>query len=225
MRLFFYLIPLIVSFSTTAQIDRKQSPLKAAESYPDILTLDVLYGNVFYQKTSNRNFNSFQHSKIGQPLQTIGLSITYSMSEDLVSHKYSTHVSYSQIIPQQLSINDSLLGRINGGIFSFNIFGYDFTSKSKVSSVILGGGFNAGRLRVSADDYRSLKNPYFAPAVFFNPRFLIKRLAISFRAEYQFDVSKKRWKSMVFSQKGSSFELENLNQSGLILHLSLGWRF
>lgn len=222
----------LLSFGSVAQMDRERGYSSANISYTSdttllhhIVTLDVLYGTILYQKSPSNQFNSFRYSKLGNPLQTIGLSLTGTIDADEVAHYYSTHLSYSQIIPQQFSINDSLSGKINGGFFSYNIIAYDFTPRSIFSSVLLGGGFNTGRLRVSADGYRSLRNPYFAPALFFNPRFFIKNIAISLRTEYQFDVSQKKWKPVRLSQKQERFDLENLNQSGLILNLCIGWKF
>lgn len=225
MKALFFTILSIFSFVSNAQKDKKNNPPKVIIPNGEIVTLDVLYGTILYQKSLSNNLNSFRYSKIGNPLQTIGLSLTYTVDATSTTHYYSTHFSYSQIIPQYFSINDSLPGKINGGIFSVNLLGYDLTAKSKFSSILIGGGFNTGRLRVSADDYRSLRNPYFAPALFLNPRFLIKRLAISIRAEYQFDVSQKRWKPVHFSRKGERFSLDNLSQSGLILNVCLGWKF
>lgn len=225
MKTLFYIILSIFCFASNAQTNKKQYTPKVIIPSGEIVTLDALYGTILYQKSFTNNLNSFRYSKLGNPLQTVGLSLTYTVDATSIAHYYSTHFSYSQIISQQFSINDSLSGKINGGIFSVNLLSYDLTPKSKFSSILLGGGFNTGRLRISTDGYRSMRNPYFAPALFFNSRFFIKHLAISIRTEYQFDVSQKRWKPVHFSRQGERFSLENLNQSGLVLNLCLGWKF
>ncbi len=122
-------------------------------------------------------------------------------------------------------MNDSISGRINGGFFGTSLYNYNFTKKSNRVVILVGFGFNAGRLRISSDDYRAMKNPYFAPTINFTPRFRIKRFLISLKTEYQFDVTNKKWKNVQISKKQTELDIPNLNQSGLLLNLSLSWIF
>lgn len=158
------------------------------------------------------------------PIQTIGLSFTVAYVRG-GKHNYGVHLSYAQIIPQTIQINDSLNGKMNGFNVSCNLIGIDITPKSSFSSIVLGAGFNAGRLRIASDAYRSQKNPFFAPALYFNPRFFIGHLAIGLRAEYQFDVTKTGWRSVNLSNKTTGFNPIDIRQTGLLTYLSVGWKF
>jgi hypothetical protein len=158
-----------------------------------------------------------------QPVQSVGLQIsTFEPSEG--QFRLGNMVSYSQIIPQEVMINDTLNGTINGFNFGMTMLQYNLTPKAKWSIIAVGFGFNTGRMRMKNKEYRSQKNPYWAPALFFNPQFLIKRFAIGLSASYQFDVSRRGWRTLNISNKELDFELNEFRQTGLMANVSIGWK-
>ncbi len=61
-------------------------------------SIDFFYGNILYQKSFGQQMNSFKYSKFGNPLQTVGISITYPdivLFNILIS---SSYMAYSQIV-------------------------------------------------------------------------------------------------------------------------------
>lgn len=185
-------------------------------------SLDLMYGIYTYNQNINNQTNSFKKFEFGKPIQAIGISFT---STFLLWRLHNTgfHLSYSQVVAQKIAINDTLNGKVNGFNFSCNIIGYDLTPKSHVVSLVVGGGFNTGRLRITSENLRSQKNPFFAPTLFFNPRFFVGPVVIALRFEYQFDVSKKGWRSVNVSKELDGFLLNNFSHTGLLTYFSVGW--
>lgn len=190
----------------------------------DLFSIDLLYGTLFCQENFNSQINTLHSFEALKPIQTIGASLTAAYVRG-GTHIYGFHISYVQIIPQKIAINDSFNGAINGFNLSCNLLSIDLTPKSQCSSIMIGYGFNTGRLRITSDSYRSQKNPFFAPALFFNPRFFLGHIAVGLRAEYQFDISKKGWRSVNISNKVNTFSPSSLKQSGLLTHFTIGWKF
>lgn len=194
--------------------------------YPtgDFGSMDLVYGTFFCKQNFNNQVNTFKQFKVARPIRTIGLSLTVAYFA-LGKHDYGMHLSYVQVIPQKMQVNDTMNGNINGFTFSCNISGIDITPESTYSSIIFGAGFNTGRLRITSNSYRAQKNPFFAPALYFNSRFFLGHITIGLRAEYQFDISKKGWRSVNISNKTTPFTLMGLRQSGLVTSFSVGWKF
>lgn len=190
----------------------------------DIGSIELLYGKYFYRQGLQNQINTFQYFRFSEPIQSIGLNFNVAYVRER-RHDFTIHFSYTQIIPQKIQLNDSITGYINGFNFSNNLYGIDLTPKSDFSSIVLGLGFNTGRLRIKTDEYRSLKNPFFAPSLFFNPRFFFGHFSMAIRTDYQLDISKTHWRNIKLSNKSSTLSAPNLKQTALLTYLSLGWRF
>lgn len=218
MRSYFILFSFILSISAFAQ--NKSDTINSRDG--DLASLEIIYGNHFYKSPVNNQFNSLKSFNLYQPVQSVGLSFTnvYIINRE---RKQTMHISYSQIIPQTVFINDTLKSKINGYVFSINLVSFDITKNSKSMSTPFGLGFNTGRLKLQSDSYKPQKNPFFAPAFFLNPRFLIGKVVLGVRFDYQFDISRKGWRSVINTKKDLSFPVKDFNQTGLIVNLSLGW--
>ncbi|XOV66506.1 MAG: hypothetical protein ACFHU9_12840 [Fluviicola sp.] len=183
----------------------------------------ITYGQDVYLSDFGNNFNSFGNYTSFQPIQSVGVMLNVYEPKER-QHVFGNMTSYSQIIPQDMQINDSLMGRINGFNLGLTIMEVNLTPKMKWSAIGLGFGFNTGRLRVKSDGYRSRKNPYWAPALFFNPHFIIKKFVVGLAASYQFDVTRRRWQPLRFSSKTADFELDEFRQTGFTAKLSVGFK-
>ena len=193
------------------------------EPVDDQVWIDVIYGSHIYNHNFRDQFNHFNGYEFWQPIQSVGFSMSafYFMNS---AFKNGFHYSYAQIIPQKIHLSDTLSARINGFNFSLSLASLNLTPRSKHTNISFGIGFNAGRLRMVSDGRRSQKNPYFAPALFFSPRFFLGRVVLGLRAEYQFDVSRKTWRSVNFSKEKPPFALDEFRQTGLIANFTVGWR-
>jgi hypothetical protein len=188
----------------------------------DMFTLDIIYGHLLLKNSFNSKFNSQTDFKFSNPIQTIGVSVSGAYTRTH-RHDYAAHYSYSQVIPQQILLNDTLNCKINGFVLSVNLFGIDLLPKSKIANCIVGFGFNTGRFRISNNEYISQKNPFFSPTVFFQPKILIGPIVLSVRADYGFDISKSSWRSVQFTNKNNGMNLNPLKQTGGIIYFSIGW--
>lgn len=188
----------------------------------DIFSLDIIYGHYLLKNNFNSKINSQNNFSFSNPIQTLGISFSgaYKRGE---RHDYAIHLSYSQVIPQQIIINDAIKSEINGFIFGLNMLGKDLLPRSKNANCIVGFGFNSGRLRVSSEGYKQQKNPFFSPTLSIQPKINIGPIALSIRYDYSFDISKSNWRSVNFTNKSNVLNLTPLKQTGGIIYLSMGW--
>ncbi len=126
-------------------------------------------------------------------------------------------------LPQTITVNDSLDGKISGFNFGMTLVGVNLLPFSRHFSLYLGWGFNTGRLLVRANGYRAQKNPFFAPLVSFKPTVYFGRLALGVNAVYQWDISKRGFRPVNISNRSANFLLPTQKQSGLMLQFTLGW--
>lgn len=193
-------------------------------TYGEYLAMEFTYGTHMYWNNFGDQFNTFENYTGGAPVQTVGITVS-SFFYNSNKKRIGFHYSYDQIIPQDVNINDTLNARINGFNYGMSLASFDLISSSKVCSLPIGIGFNTGRLRMVSENRRSQKNPYFAPAVFFTPRFFIGNFVIGLRASYHFDISRKTWRSVNVNSDQTPFALDEFRQTGLIANFCIGFKF
>lgn len=200
----------------------------------DIGSFNLCYGNLLLHRIENYPFNKLNSYEFGNAIEYVGLSmdVTYGdpftgdeLLDSKESHSGGFRISYYQILPSGFNlIPDSGHNMLRGGIFSYAA-GVDLTYQSKFSSVLLGFGFSTGRLVARLPDNSSKRNPFFAPAVFLDPKFFFGNLSITFSIGYQWDVSSKNWKNRSKSDVQSNIELPSIRLSGLSANVGIGWKF
>lgn len=188
----------------------------------DMFSIDIIYGNYLFRNNFDDQFNTIENLSLGSPVQTIGLSLSGAYTR-YKKHLYAVHYSYSQIIPQRIVINDSISSKINGFILSVNMLGIDLLPKSKIANCIVSFGFNTGRFRISGNEYIQQKNPFFSPTLSLQPKIRVGPIVFSIRGDYGFDISKKGWRSVNFTNKTNGINLNPFKQTGGILYFSIGW--
>lgn len=180
---------------------------------------DVYYG----YRVSNRNFynqlNTINSFKFGSPLQTVGVrwKIFFGTHHRIFKNG---HIGYSQILPQTIVIQDTLKGKITGGFFNF-AFGYYIKTKAVNLMVYL--GFNTGQLNIYKNDLIRQKNPTFSPKVGIQPWFRFKKFAITPIVEYEYDISKTKWKQTWFFKSENIVGIAPLRQSALTVQIGLNF--
>jgi hypothetical protein len=192
------------------------------ESEGDMFSIDLIYGQHLLKNNFNSEFNSFHNYAFVKPIQSIGVSLSGAYTRGN-RHDYAVHYSYSQIIPQRVVVNDSVSGSINGFILGLNMFGKDLLPKSKFANCIVSVGFNTGRFRLSGNEYKQQKNPFFSPTISVQPKIRIGPVVLSVRGDYSFDLSKKNWRSVNFTTKNVGLNMSHLKQTGGIIYFSIGF--
>lgn len=170
---------LLISFSIYAQSD----------STSVTRSLDLTYGYRFFNSSFYNQLNSTNHFDYKLPVQLVGVEI----SDNYFANKYVDyygHISYSQVIPQTIQLQNTSC-KINGFVFGVD-YGISVGTTKKFK-VLIGGGFNTGRLKLYKSKQIDLKNPFFSPKVCVQPKIAIKKLVLSLRAEYDFDISNTAW--------------------------------
>lgn len=187
-----------------------------------MFSVDVIYGHYLLKNSFNSNFNSQNDFSFSNPIQTLGVSLSGAYTREH-RHDYAIHFSYSQVIPQQILVNDSIKSKINGFVLGVNMFGIDLLPKSKIANCIVSLGFNTGRFRISGNEFKQQKNPFFSPTLSIQPKIRIGPIVLSVRGDYGFDISKSNWRSVNFTSKNIGINLNPLKQTGGIIYFSIGW--
>lgn len=182
-------------------------------------------GMNYYDLTELNNQLS---AKYGGGFSNRNVFVGFSVSESTsLNRKYNTdsHLDFLYMLPTTNQYTDSLKYKLGGFYIGFDI-GNDLFPKTKAFDLLLGLGFNAGRMKILrqdltvSEDFYKYKNPYFAPKLTLEARVIIaKRLSLSVRGELQYDVTNSKWK-----RKQASLELlKGSKATGYNLHATLGW--
>jgi hypothetical protein len=192
------------------------------KSNRSIGSYELLYGTRLYTNSFYDQLNTFDNYSYGIPIQLVGIGYSGGF-EVSRAYNFFGHWSYSQVVPQNIIINDSLSANVNGFLFSFSVFGWNLIPKSKIFNIHFNGGFNTGRLRLSKNEFLKQKNPFFSPKLTIQPKLAIGKVVLSIRADYEIDISSNSWRRTA-SAKGDKIPINTFNQSGATLFLSLGYR-
>ncbi|HEV7230720.1 MAG TPA: hypothetical protein VGO45_05295, partial [Bacteroidia bacterium] len=194
-------------------------PLNSALNY-EFPSFDLLFGqklllsNHFYGQ-----FNTLGSSSFNRPLQFVGVDFVAYFSES--PNAGTNHVSYCQIIPQEIIVQNKIKVNVTGFITSFEM-GKVIVGGLKHFELSLTGGANTGRLRLYGNDSLREKNPFFSPVVSIKPRIKLGKLVLSLRLDYEYDISGENWRRIYFA-KLPQVNLNTLNQTGFSWLLGLGY--
>lgn len=184
----------------------------------------VLYGSKFMSQKFNSQFNSTGHFKFNGPVGMAGICLTgwhYNGLGNSLSHELDLY--YAQVLPADISLNDTISGKTSGFQVGTTLYGYNLVSnKNKKNRVNFSLGFNTGRLKLSNSKSFKATNPFFSPKLVVKPGFGIGQFYLSFILEYEYDVSKSLWKA----GKNPSLtqpEISKLRQSGFSAFINIGF--
>lgn len=208
------LLLLVLSGTAYAQDSTRSQSLPSS--------LDVLYGQRILNKPSlDGELNNWENVELGQPISSFGIGTTgYYIVNG--RHRYLGVLSFSHVIPQKVAIHDSISGRISGFDFNMSLFGYDLFNSVRWFDLIVGCGIATGRFRFFGDSRLEQVNAYFSPYASVAPRFNIGRLSFKFRASYEFDITRSRWRKVWFSTSPKT-DLGPMKSTGLSTSFSVGW--
>lgn len=182
----------------------------------------ILYGSKFLQSPYfNEQLNSFSNVKLNGPITFVGLCASEQFHFN-PRNTIQNHVYYSQVLPQQIIINDSLKANLSGCQIGFGIIGMQIFKGLKNANVSITLGFNTGRLKFSGNENVMLKNGFFSPKVTLKPFFRISRFFIGAILDYEYDVSNQSWK-ILSNASSEQLQLQKLSHSGLTVQLNAGF--
>jgi len=186
-------------------------------------SFDILYGAKLFNNNFYNQFNTINNYSYNSPVQMIGIGYSGGFAFTRSSWlDFDGHLSYAQIVPHQLTINDSIKCNINGFVFSASLFGWDFFPKSKYFHLLFSGGFNTGRLRLGGNEWVRQKNPFFSPKLSLQPKIVIGKIILSVRADYEWDISSKNWRRTVFATK-DKINLDSFKMDGTTVFFCFGF--
>jgi hypothetical protein len=192
------------------------------ENFPT--SVEVTFGQkIFQNEVLNGSFKDFKDYATGQPLNYVGVGMTLIYWVNRKRYHPGT-IGFSHAVPQEIALSDTLTGRVSGFNFRFAIFGYDFFRRKRWVDLIFFPGFKTGRIRLFGDSRLEQVNAYFATCVTIAPRFNLGKISIQFRAEYELDITRSRWRKVWFSTS-PKVDLGPMKSTGLSTSMSIGWAF
>lgn len=194
-------------------------------------TIALTYGAHLYENSLLEQVNTIDSFQIGRPVQYIGLSCN---GHFIISRKgnFTGHFIVGKYLPQQISLNDSTNAKLSGSTFGF-ASGFDCFKKAENIDFILSGGLNFGRMKLTQATNAvtgekvdlSVKNMFISPKASAMLILYIKKISLSFNAEYDYDISASGWKRKLLGGQESSLSVPGYNQSGLGFSVALGLAF
>ncbi len=198
-----------------------QSEPRLKTSFDLIMMTKALNNNDF-----STDLKEISSMKISQPLNYVGISSTSYFAINTFTrafYGFIGYVEYLHVIPQRITIQDSIEGKINGFNVGITLAGIDLIKKERFD-LITSVGFNTGRVWINGADDIKQKNPYFAPMVVVVPRVCIGRISLQLRCAYDFDITIKNWKRKGFSD-AALLELDKFSYRGLNMSVGVGYTF
>ncbi|MFT6981818.1 MAG: hypothetical protein ACJAUD_000584 [Crocinitomicaceae bacterium] len=224
---YFVILLLILSFQSLSQSTEKVADTTTKSTSQKHTSFDIQYGQRILQKSYlNGQLNSFGNFNFSDPISFIGISVTGAFAVGRRSSYGNTHysgqMSYSLVIPREITINDTINGKLTGYNFGCSIWGFDVFPNVGAFDLMLDVGFNAGRLRIYGDTLIKQKNPYFAPAVSLTTRVSFGKFALHIRGSYDYDITKKNWRRTFFSRT-EKVTISETKLSGIMIFAGIGY--
>ena len=150
-------------------------------------------------------------------------SMTISSGRSSSYSDATSDTEYSFNYFQPLSQNNRLQTIKYTGYYVGFSKGFDLISKKKWVDLILKFGFNWGRktLRIEEENTPEIKyrNVFFAPKARGELRFNMKPIALSFKTDYQLDITNPRWKH----KKGANLSIDSTKFHGFFFYACIGY--
>jgi hypothetical protein len=188
-----------------------------------INSVDIYYGSKLYTQSFYNQLNSTKDAKFNAPVQTVGIGMSSGAISVRAGHSFFTHAIYNQVIPQSIYLQNNLKGTLTGFVFSA-AYGKAIITIAEKFATYLYIGFNTGRLRIYDNELIRQKNPFFSPKIGLQPKIRFGKMALSFIAEYEYDVSKQGWRRTLFSTTNKT-TINNFRQSGFTGQVGIGYVF
>ena len=177
-----------------------------------------------YRLTQNDFYgelNSLSSFKFGRPMLLVGVTISDHFARNAGSA--FRKVSFNQILPQSITINDTINTELRGFIFGAGA-GSNLFRKSKKLHVYLGLGVNVGRIKLYQKDVINKTIPIITPKIILKPTFFFGRFYLDLNIEYDYDFINSKWKNHE-NNPSNNFTLKKLNYTSLTAAVGIGYFF
>ena len=210
-------------FSQAKKIKIKKEKEKAVKPvYYNQLTLDLYYGNRVFDKSYYNQLNSLDHIDQSRPPIIVGCGFS-GYNHYFKSRVMVFQANYYKLIPSRIMIEDTLNTKFSGYAFGYGL-GPSLSTRKRNVNLNLYFGFNSGRTTLSKNDVITQKNQFFSPKITVQAKFIIKRIALSFIVEGEYDVTNPIWRQTTFERKAPHL-LQPFHQTCYTGIVSLGYRF
>lgn len=188
---------------------------------------DSLTGNVFQytsfvfeQKLFTSDFhdqlNQFNNYDFKKPCQFITIQ-TFGNLAIGRSYFYPGYLSFSWIIPRDITVNDSVPFRIRGFNTKLSLIGLHLVKK-KITGIFITAGGTFGRMKLKGDNNVLMKNTMTGPFAALVFRFTVSKINFLLSATYEHDLTTGSW-----FQKNVNIPVSPLKQSGLLFSLGVNF--
>ncbi|MES2762264.1 MAG: hypothetical protein V4677_08655 [Bacteroidota bacterium] len=222
------LIFILFSFTLFSQATKikvkkeKEKPKVSKLDGPSIHgTLDFYYGSRIFTKNYYKQLNTTSDISPRKPPAIVGIGYSGYLFNVGSGSTFLMQMNYYKILPNKISIEDSLSTKLSGFVYGFGI-GKGFYTQNRKLSVTAYLGFNTGRTTLSKNEFITQKNQFFSPKITIQPKAIIKGFVISLIAEAEYDVSNPAWKQTFFERKEPHLLLP-FHQTCFTGVLSIGW--
>lgn len=186
-------------------------------------SFDFIYGQKYLShKTFDGALNYLDKINFGKPLTYVGIGTTAYVIVTRGLFNHPSNIYYTQVVPQDVKLNDSITAKITGFNFGFTIHGFDAFPHKRNFDLLFNMGVNTGRLRLYGNSLAKQKNPYFSPKISMSPRVIIGRISLLAIITYELDISRKNWRKMTFSDS-PKINLPQTSSTGLTILASIGY--
>lgn len=192
-----------------------------SELFPIDPAIEVTTGYRLIQNDFYGQLNSLSSFNTGRPMLLVGIAISDHF--DLGAGSAFRKISFNQILPQNIIINDTVNTEIRG--FTFGIgAGKKLFRKSKKFHLYLGLGANAGRIKLYKKNYINKLIPIITPKLILKPTFFFSRFYIDLNIEYDYDFINSNWKN-IGENKYNNISLRKINYTSLTTTIGIGCFF
>lgn len=177
-----------------------------------------------YRMTQNDFYgqlNSLSNFSTSRPMFLVGITISDHFARNAGSA--FRKVTFNQIMPQSISVNDTINTKIRGFICGAGA-GSNLFRKSKKFHLYLGLGVNVGRIKLYKKDYINKLIPIITPKLIMKPTFFFNRFYVDLNIEYDYDFINSKWKNIGDNQY-NSISINKINYTSLTTTFGIGCFF
>ena len=183
-----------------------------------VTSLDIQYGYKTLTQRNSFSLSNFHNFNYAQPLQQISIGQT-GYGEENEELRYYQYISL--FLPQNASL-DTLHCKVMGLNYGL-AFGRDLFEQRKNVDLLVCFGYNVGYIKTYQNQLLNQYNFFFSPKVVLSPRVCIRKLVLSLRAEYEYDITDPHWKKSFFAGSTKA-KMPVVWATGLTTLFSVGYK-
>ncbi len=218
--IFLFLLITSISFAENVPKDSSKQFFRVSyPGYPYMESVSLFYSNKYLSK----NIESQLHNtNIKNPLEAVTVSLIGLYRINRI-YSFPGIISLSYYIPHNVNINSESPSKLYSYEFKTSLAG-QFLFRREHFYIAITEGISFGRIKIKHNGDKVLKNPSFSPFIGMFSGLTISKIRLNFMVCYDFDISRKKWKYYNESDV-TDFTMPNLNQSGFLVNIGIGYAF